>query len=157
MDRLESDNVDLRQAFRLVAKTVEDSMGGTSGAIYAIFFNAVATALAKGSNNVSMSALLQSALEKGLAELRTYTLAGVGHRTLMDALIPFVHAFVEKNDFNAGLAAAIEGTEKTKRMEASLGRSSYVAKDQLGLDGGIPDPGAVGVVSVLKGLSVAVS
>jgi dihydroxyacetone kinase len=38
-------------------------------------------------------------------------------------------------------------------MDAKLGRASYVAKEQLGLEEeGIPDPGALGVVSILEGV-----
>lgn len=132
-------------------------MGGTSGAIYAIFFNAVANALVKGTADTDISALLRNALVQGLTELRRYTRAGIGNRTLMDALIPFVQAFGEKNDFAVGVSAATEGTEQTRKMEANFGRSSYVAKDQLSLEGGIPDPGAVGVVSVLKGIATSLS
>ena len=71
----------------------------------------------------------------------------------MDALIPFIDAFAKSADIEAGLGAASAGAEKTKTMSAAFGRSSYVTKEQLESEGGIPDPGAVGVVSILKGLA----
>ncbi len=129
-------------------------MGGTSGAIYAIFLNAVANnltdqALANPSTN--LQDLIRTSLQRGLNELFRYTPARIGHRTLMDALIPFVEAYTEEASFRDAALEARKGAEGTRWMAAALGRASYVGRDRFDEEGGIPDPGALGVVSILRG------
>jgi triose/dihydroxyacetone kinase / FAD-AMP lyase (cyclizing) len=132
-------------------------MGGTSGAIYAIFLNAVVTSLAKKTVDVispaSVKVLIAEALGEGLGELFKYTLARKGHRTLMDALIPFVETFQEKGDFREAYEEACRGAKSTAKMTAVLGRASYVGKERFAGEDGIPDPGALGIVSILKGIN----
>lgn len=148
---------------RRVASIIEDSMGGTSGAIYAIFFNAVSNALypewqSTATNpsleNISMLALISRALQHGLLELYQYTYARRGHRTLMDALIPFVETLAKDDlDLKKACTAAADAAEGTRFLSATFGRASYVNKDQFDKESGIPDPGALGVVSVVEGIS----
>ena len=69
----------------------------------------------------------------------------------MDALIPFVECFAQKQDFGKAVGEAETGAEGTRKLDALLGRASYVGKEAFG-EGGVPDPGALGVVSVLKGI-----
>ncbi|KAK4033253.1 dihydroxyacetone kinase [Parachaetomium inaequale] len=159
--RISSETLDLAVTFAQMASIIQETMGGTSGAIYAIFFNAVSNSLGKSAASVGSrhlhvphSMLVAEALQQGLDELCKYTSARVGSRTIMDALIPFVETLHENpEDLGAAVAAASVGAERTRRMDAKLGRESYVAKDQLDLEEeGIPDPGALGVVSVLEGV-----
>jgi dihydroxyacetone kinase len=155
-DLSKSGIVDLVFIFRRIASVVEQSMGGTSGAIYAIFFNAVSGSLKEQTSSNAVGSdlpkIIAKALQYGLTELCRYTGAREGHRTLMDALIPFVGTFATDTDLIAAVKAATVGAEKTRKMEASFGRASYVAKEQFEKEGGIPDPGALGVVSVVKGV-----
>ncbi|KAK4106416.1 Dak1-domain-containing protein [Parathielavia hyrcaniae] len=155
-ENLTCETVDLTVAFRRMASVIQENMGGTSGAIYAILFNAVSTSLdslAGGAGGLAYSKVLAEALRMGLAELCRYTSARVGFRTIMDALIPFVEAFHESPEsLSEAVAAACIGAEKTTRMDAKLGRASYVTKEQLNSEKeGLPDPGALGVVSILEG------
>lgn len=158
---LASETVDLASVFRQAAFVAENSMGGTSGAIYAIYINAVATFLegmgerTGPSSDVSVPMCMAKALEEGLEELYKFTLARQGQRTLMDALIPFVNIFSRDRNFQEAFQAAQKGCEGTRTMEASLGRASYVGKDRFVENGGIPDPGALGVISILRGLERA--
>ncbi|EHK21660.1 uncharacterized protein TRIVIDRAFT_126846, partial [Trichoderma virens Gv29-8] len=120
----------LYEIFRLAATAAERGMGGTSGAIYAIFLNAVSTSLAKSSDSStskSVPELLKQALLEGLQDLYKYTLARRGHRTLMDALIPFVET-LQESSLQEAYAKARQGAELTKNMTATLGRASYVSK-----------------------------
>ncbi|KAI9167921.1 Dihydroxyacetone kinase 2 [Paramyrothecium foliicola] len=154
---ISSESVDLAVTFRQIASLIQDTMGGTSGAIYAIFFNAVSTALDKSAgpaNGLPYSKVFANVLQQGLNELCRYTSAREGSRTIMDALIPFVHNLHENpGEFQAAIAAARTGAEKTRRMDAKLGRASYVTKEQLNsIKDGVPDPGALGVVSILEGI-----
>lgn len=141
--------------FRLAADAAERGMGGTSGAIYAIFLNAVSNALVNTAASDKQSPdAIRSALKSGLEELYKYTLARKGHRTLMDALIPFVESIQNQNLREAYLEAK-KGADGTVNMGAAMGRASYVAKEILGEEGGVPDPGALGVVSVIRGICLA--
>lgn len=155
----DADDLDIGQIFRRTATTAERSMGGTSGAIYAIFLNAVAnslTDLASSPDHGGASALIRTALQGGLDELCRYTPARIGHRTLMDALIPFVSAFQHAGaPLHSAIADARAGAEATRKMAAALGRASYVGQDRFDDEGGIPDPGALGVVSILRGVEMA--
>jgi dihydroxyacetone kinase len=148
--------VDLTLVFRNAAAIIERSMGGTSGAIYAIFFNAVSASISetpsKAFSTSKINKTISQALQHGLTELCKYTSARIGHRTLMDALIPFVETYSEACNLEQARNAASEGAEGTRVLEAKLGRASYVAKEQFNRLGGVPDPGALGVVSVITGI-----
>lgn len=152
----DASTLDIGLVFRRTAVTAERCMGGTSGAIYAIFLNAAANRLtelatAEAGAEVDVKGLIQRALQGGLDELCRYTPARVGHRTLMDALIPFVAAYADGHLEDA-IDAAAKGAASTKKMAAKLGRASYVGQDRFDEEGGIPDPGALGVVSILRGV-----
>lgn len=76
----------------------------------------------------------------------------------MDALIPFIEAYTEKLDFSTAVVATRKGADITRKLDAVLGRASYVGKDNLQIEEtgiGVPDPGAVGVCSVLQGIGRA--
>ncbi|KAF4976985.1 hypothetical protein FZEAL_6423 [Fusarium zealandicum] len=156
----EEESLDIGQIFRRTAITAERNMGGTSGAIYAIFLNAVANRLAElatESKAPAVSQLIQQSLQGGLDELCRYTPARIGHRTLMDALIPFVKAYGEGGSLEGAIVEARKGAEGTRQMTAALGRASYVGQDRFDEEGGIPDPGALGVVSILRGVEAALN
>ncbi|KAK6513522.1 hypothetical protein TWF281_005145 [Arthrobotrys megalospora] len=141
---------DLSSVFSQVATAVERSMGGTSGAIYSIFLSAVANALASATECSAVE--LAKALSQGVQELCRFTSARKNHRTLMDALLPFTETFAETLDFDQSFLAAKAGSDQTRHLPALLGRASYVGKEVWEKEGGIPDPGALGVVSILRGI-----
>ena len=70
----------------------------------------------------------------------------------MDALIPFVMTFSGGSTLEAAVMESRKGAENTRKLDAVLGRASYVSKETFEREGGIPDPGAMGVVSVLQGI-----
>lgn len=134
----------------VITEVVEDSMGGTSGGIYAIFL----TSLVKNLQELDSSdvALIASALKNALYDgLFKYTKARQGGRTLVDTLQPFVDKYVESQDLKLLIAAAKRGCEETANLEAKFGRASYVSEADLKEDGGIPDPGAVGLLAIIEG------
>lgn len=147
---IRDDTVPLYEIIRRAAVAAERGMGGTSGAIYAIFLNALANALRLRAYEATW-AVIPAGLEEALSELYKYTLARKGHRTLMDALIPFVENFREEG-VEGSYDKARQGAESTRQMAAAMGRASYVNQDVFDRKGGIPDPGALGVVSVIRGI-----
>ncbi|KAF2176835.1 DAK1/DegV-like protein [Zopfia rhizophila CBS 207.26] len=132
-------------------------------AIYAIYLNALALFLEQiGCNQFqntlkALPLIISDAASEALDELCKYTTAREGHRALMDALIPFISTFGQTQDFPAAFQAAVKGAERTRDMQAVLGKASYVGKELLNEKGGIPDPEALGVVSILRGMQVALS
>ncbi|THY94529.1 dihydroxyacetone kinase [Aureobasidium pullulans] len=139
-----------------IISTIETSMDGTSGAIYAIFLNALAAGLRSqspesGKKEVTTQVWAEAA-KQALEGLGKYTPARPGDRTLVDALEPFIKQLVATGDLKKAAQAAKEGTEATKGMKASLGRSVYVGNEGFKE---VPDPGAYGLSEFLTGLAEA--
>lgn len=130
-------------------------MDGTSGAIYAIFLNALAHGLREQDTSDATQVTPQiwaHALQYSAKALSKYTPAQPGDRTLVDALAPFIAKMVETGDVKAAAQAAQDGSESTKSLKASLGRAVYVGGETEWL-GKVPDPGAYGLAEFLSGLA----
>jgi dihydroxyacetone kinase len=139
-----------------IISVIETSMDGTSGAIYAIFLNALAAGLLSqspdsGKKEVTTEVWAKAA-KQALEGLGKYTPARPGDRTLVDALEPFIEQLVTTNDLKKAAQAAKEGSDATKGMKASLGRSVYVGNEGFKE---VPDPGAYGLSEFLTGLAEA--
>lgn len=148
---------DVVEFFDVICPTIEKSMDGTSGALYAIFFNALASNLRNLDKFTSSTPvdhkMWTEALQASLEDLSTYTPAQPGDRTLIDALVPFVNELADTGDTKKAAKAAEDGANKTKGMKASLGRSVYVGGK--GFEE-VPDPGAYGLSIFLNGIADAV-
>ena len=149
---------DLVTAVNRIVTIVENTMDGTSGAIYAIFLNALAHGLRaqdkKDTVTPASPAVWAEALSYSREALAKYTPAQPGDRTMIDALVPFCTGLMEKKDVQAAAKAAEDGSEATKYMHASLGRAVYVGGEEEWV-GKIPDPGAYGLAEFFKGLAQA--
>ncbi|KAL7943366.1 Dak1 domain-containing protein [Trichoderma barbatum] len=129
---------------------VEKTMDGTSGALYAIFLNALVRSLVAFPPGEATPQVWAKALEQSSAAMSKYTSARPGDRTLVDALYPFIEVLGKTGDVKEAARAASLGAENTKGMKASLGRTVYV--------GGTgfqeyPDPGAWGLRCFFLGLA----
>ncbi|KAK6211644.1 dihydroxyacetone kinase [Colletotrichum tabaci] len=137
-----------------LTNVIEDNMDGTSGAIYSIFFAALASELRKaGAGQLGLAAWAKVAAG-ALDTLQQATPARQGDRTLIDALEPFVRTLGSSGSVKEAVEAARKGVEATKGMAASLGRAVYVEESAWGK---VPDPGAEGVLAILEGLEAATS
>lgn len=117
-------------------------MGGTSGALYCIFLSSLAQHLWDANT-------FSEALKGALRHLLKYTRARLGDRTCLDCLIPFVETLGESGDVGMAMEGAVRGVEETKVLEARLGRSSYLDE---AVTRGVPDPGAYGLLMLLRGM-----
>lgn len=136
-----------------IIHVVETNMDGTSGAIYAIFLNALAHGLqlqSPSSPSPATVGVWSKALQFSLDTLSKYTPARPGDRTLIDALYPFVGTLSKTGDVKSAALAAEAGAKGTRGMRASLGRTVYVGGEGWQ---GVPDPGAHGLAEFLVGLS----
>lgn len=118
-------------------------MGGTSGAILALFFTSLGTAITSPNTPLSSSPLA------ALRALEKYTPARPGSRTMIDALEPFCRLLAEGKSLKEAAEGARAGAEATVKMEARVGRATYVGGGGVG----VPDPGAWGVAVALEGLA----
>ncbi|ODQ64494.1 dihydroxyacetone kinase [Nadsonia fulvescens var. elongata DSM 6958] len=137
-----------------ISDIVEDSMGGTSGGLYSIFLHALAHGIrTSGQKELSLENFASSS-KIALDSLYQYTSARAGDRTLIDTLEPFVVTLGSEKDLAKAVKAANEGAESTRKLEAKFGRASYVSKDEFkefDKEGGLPDPGAIGLAALLNG------
>lgn len=136
-------------------------MDGTSGAVYAIFLNALAHGLRAQESSPSSAPVpatadvWSKALGYSLTALGKYTPAKPGDRTMIDALVPFCATLQKTKDIHAAAKAAQDGAEASKNMLPKLGRTVYVGGQEEWV-GKIPDPGAFGLSEFLAGLADAV-
>lgn len=135
-----------------ITEIVEEKMGGTSGGIYAIYLTSLVVELLEADtfDTPAVASAMYNALYDGLFK---YTRARQGGRTLVDTLQPFVNKFKESSDLAALVEAARKGCENTPNMEARFGRASYVSESDINGEGGVPDPGAVGLLAIIDGFS----
>ncbi|KAF8585100.1 Dak1-domain-containing protein [Ramaria rubella] len=127
-----------------LARTFENNMGGTSGALFAIYF----TSLSYGLQTTSS---WREACFKALQSLTAYTPARPGDRTLIDALEPFCTSLRDGNSLVHAAEAARRGAEGTKGMPPKLGRAVYLEQNE-GQSYLVPDPGAWGVMVIVESL-----
>ncbi len=132
---------DLTQLMPALGNELSQTMGGSSGVILAIFFNATGDACARGIP-------IEKALSEGLNRVSQVGGAVLGDRTMIDALQPALEAL------SGGIAkaaiAAREGADATAFItRAKAGRAAYVPEENLS---GHNDPGAEAVALVFEGL-----
>ncbi len=133
---------DLTQFFPALGNELSQTMGGSSGVILAIFFNAAGDACANGTS-------VQKALVDGLNRVSQVGGAKVGDRTMIDALAPALEAL--PNGIQMAAAAARKGADSTALIHrARAGRAAYVPEENLK---GHNDPGAEAVALLFDALA----
>ncbi len=149
-------NVNL--AFRRIARCLTNSVGGTSGPLYAVFFIRAATAFNSHAINNSgkdwkSSTNWVDAIYKGITGVEELGGCARGDRTLLDALYPVLDALKSQSPedevrMELLVQAAKDGAENTRKLEARAGRARYVE----GKGVGKVDPGAFAVYLLLNAL-----
>ena len=147
---------DIIAAILALAEQIEIHMDGTSGALYSIFFNGLASGLRsaaeKLSSDVATSEVWAEALSQAKATLYQYTRARTPSHTLVDPLEAFVTAFAANpSDFAGAVKKGVEGAAETVNYTAKAGRAAYVGREALA-KAAVPDPGAHGVSVLLEGI-----
>jgi dihydroxyacetone kinase len=140
--------------------TLQRTLGGTSGALYAIFFLRAAASLR--TQPADSPRAWAEAFQAGCAAISELGGAKPGDRTMLDALVPASEILQRLTraglpfDLKATLSevakAAGAGAEATANMAPRRGRSSYLGIRALGH----PDPGAVAVGIWLRAVALAV-
>lgn len=140
MDRLPL--ADHTQLYRAIGQELSETMGGSSGVLLAIFFAAAGDAAASGQT-------MGEALQAGLTRMQEIGGAGLGDRTMIDALEPALAVLPQ--GLAAAARAAREGANRTAEMvRARAGRAAYINADNLR---GHVDPGAEAVARLFENLA----
>lgn len=142
---------DVVNSIRAVSEIVERDMGGTSGALYAIFFSGLAKALDGQTGEITPQAWAEAA-KKAVDVLFTYTSARPPSRTLVDPLVAFVDALPQGLD--AAAKQAKDAALNTAKLAAGAGRAAYVDQETLKKED-VPDPGAWGLALLFEGFASA--
>ena len=136
----------LSSDLRAIADAFLDAVGGSSGPLFGLVFQALAASTASATD---LPAAIREGLTEGLTAVQRVGGAQPGDRTLLDALHPAVQV-----PFDAtAVQAAIDGASHTRELIARRGRASYVGARAVGH----PDPGAVAVALLLTALLEHVS
>ncbi|CCH45848.1 dihydroxyacetone kinase [Wickerhamomyces ciferrii] len=162
LEKLNKDGIakdgSLLKVLNVLLTIIKDDMGGTLGAILFIFLKAVINnveLLIENNSNITPIEAFSKSFKVGLETLYDYTKARVGHRTVMDVLIPFVESFAKDQDILKSVEIAHDAAENTKNLKPKLGRATYVGN----VDGDSilpPDPGAYGIYEAISALSLSV-
>lgn len=132
-----------------VATAFLDEIGGTSGPLFGLLFQALgraADSTADSGGELTTGALAEGTAQ-GLAAIRRVGDAVPGDKTLVDALTPAAAALRAAEGAPPAVALAMaaegawQGVRETAALTARRGRASYLGERVTG----IPDPGAVGV------------
>ncbi|XP_053971250.1 triokinase/FMN cyclase-like isoform X1 [Hylaeus volcanicus] len=122
--------------FSELAHIAEEQMGGTSGALYCLFFTSIATELVSAQPTEGWLHIVARALRSGLNCLIKYGKAKPGDRSMIDVINAVCETY-EKMLHNqlveictAVKTAAWQACEATKHMEPKVGRASYVKQLQ---------------------------
>jgi dihydroxyacetone kinase len=137
--------------------TIQKALGGTSGALYGVFFLRAAARLRIPPGSPTDPTTWADAFEAGCAAIAEFGGAHPGDRTMLDALMPASEAFRAALDagqppedaLNAAADAARRGAEATATLPPRRGRSSYLGDRALGH----PDPGAEAVALWLQAIA----
>lgn len=149
---------DLVTLFRDLTEIIDEACGGTLGAIFSIFLAGMTTSIMEAARQTPQpevnAAFFGKAALEALETLGQRTAARVGHRTVMDALIPFAEELAKTGDIQKAAAACRAGGENTAKLTAKLGRAAYVG--DLKDTEMPPDPGAMAFVAVAEGIAKSV-
>ena len=138
--------------FSEIADTCSEDMGGSSGAMYSIFFTSAARTISKF-QTVSLKKLAV-AFKEGLTSVMQYGGAEIGDRTMTDVMHPVIFWLSDhaNSDFDLNIMKdiAMKQCEATIHMKAKAGRASYVSSEHLKF----PDPGAKAVELVIRAIQI---
>jgi dihydroxyacetone kinase len=122
-----------------------DKAGGTSGILWGMLIDGVGKAL--GNIEAVTAERLAEAVQQSATNLKSFSKAELGDKTMLDALFPFVDTLVSEVRGGASLdrawrtaaEACVAAAEATASLVPRIGRARPLAKRSLGT----PDPGAI--------------
>lgn len=145
----------LPAALEQLSQALMDDIGGSMGPLYGEFFRGFVHTLAPHSQ--LDAALFGDALAAAVANVQGMGNARVGDKTLMDTLVPALAAYREAQAVGAGFsdclqalsAAAAQGRDSTKDLQARIGRSARLGPRSIG----VLDAGATSCCLILQSMA----
>jgi len=152
VDKIEAE--DMGKIFMKLGMKMNSTVPSTMGTLMSICLTKAAIAV-KGINEIS----LKDAVNMGRSSVNGVIERGktkVGNKTMLDVLHPAVEVLANSLEENKTLSEAFDkayeaaqtGVEKTKELIPVHGRAAYYKEKSLGT----PDPGAVAMMFVFKGI-----
>lgn len=122
-----------------------DKAGGTSGILWGMLLGGVGKAL--GNAEAVTPERLAEALQQSATDLKSFSGAELGDKTMLDALFPFVDTFVLEvrggtsldHGWRTAAEACVRAAEATASLVPRIGRARPLAERSVGT----PDPGAI--------------
>lgn len=128
-------------AYRIAAEVFLDDVGGTSGPLLGLLFQALAAAAEEQDDRYAVFA---AGLREGTEAVQRVGEAEVGDRTMVDTLVPVAEALGSQRSPAEVAEAARDAAHATAELTARQGRSSYLGERALG----VPDPGSIGIAAI---------
>ncbi len=144
------DGASLADELDVVAGWYLDHVGGSSGPLFGLLFNAMAKQT-RGAPDVDRG--LIDGLAAGTAAIQRVGEAVLGDRTMLDTLIPTIDHIQGRGapvDWADAVGVALQNGRATAQMRARMGRASYLGDRAIGS----PDAGAMGVALLFWALAV---
>jgi dihydroxyacetone kinase-like protein len=144
----------VNEVFTSVGGAMMKSMGGASGVLFGTFFQG---AKACPASSVLDACVLVDFFHRGLDNLKQKSKAGVGDKTMLDALVPAVETMARDAAASQPLEitlphaaeAAEQGARSTVGMLPRFGRARTLGERAAAAQ----DPGATSVCLFMRGLS----
>ena len=145
----------LPAALEQLSQALMDDIGGSMGPLYGEFFLGFVNTLA--THQQLDGALFGDALATAVANVQGMGNAQLGDKTLMDTLMPALAAYREAQASGAGFssclqalsAAAEQGRDSTKNLQARIGRSARLGPRSIG----VLDAGATSCCLILQSMA----
>lgn len=155
LDALGATAQQLPAALAQLSQALMDDIGGSMGPLYGEFFAGFVTTLAP--HPQLDAGLFGDALGAAVANVQRMGSAQVGDKTLMDTLVPALAAYREAQLAGAGFssclqalsAAAEQGRDSTKNLQARIGRSARLGPRSIG----VLDAGATSCCLILQSMA----
>jgi dihydroxyacetone kinase-like protein len=144
-------------ALRNAGRTLISTVGGAAGPLYGTAFVRAGNTVMASDMATSKGDLLVAALEAAIGGIAGLGKATTGEKTMLDALVPAMHAGQTARDSGADVPAIIAamadaaetGATATIPLIATKGRASYLGERSVGHQ----DPGATSAALLLRTLA----
>jgi dihydroxyacetone kinase-like protein len=146
---------------RNAGRTLISTVGGAAGPLYGTAFVRAGNALVAADPSVSPGEAVVAALEAAIGGIAGLGKATAGEKTMLDALVPAMHAGQTARDGGSDAAAIVgamadaaeAGATATIPLLATKGRASYLGERSIGHQ----DPGATSAALLLRALAESVA
>ncbi len=147
-------NDDLQSLLSTIGWSIMGTDSGSAGPLYGSWFLGLSESCANSDDFDTTGFAVM--IEHSLSNLRNYTNAQPGGKTMIDALCPAIDAVRKAADEQKSLEdtlisaanAAENGAQQTKNMQASFGRAKNIGERSIGH----VDPGAASMSIIFSGL-----